>query len=117
MDTNGVPDRAHQVLLCYAQKAEILSIVRDLSTRPDVHAVFVVPHWGIEYADKADRRQRTLASALVEAGATAVIGTHPHVMQPLEKIVTKDGRESLVAYSLGNYLKGQVGLPRQSTAI
>ena len=64
-----------------------------------------------------ERRQVEWARDIAEAGATAIIGQHPHVMQPMEKITASDGREVPVAYSLGNFVSGQIGLPRRSTAI
>lgn len=116
-DTNGIPDRANQILHCYAHKDQILQITQELSRRPDIHAVMVTPHWGIEYQHKPERRQVEWARDVVEAGATAIIGQHPHVMQPIEKVTASSGREALVAYSLGNFVSGQIGLPRKSTAI
>lgn len=115
--TNGVPDRANQVLKCYDQRDEVLENIRALAKRADVHAIFFAPHWGGEYSHKADAQQTALAKDVLEAGATAVIGSHPHVMQPLEKYVTKDGRETFIAYSLGNFVSNQIGLPRLSSAI
>ncbi|HEV3415487.1 MAG TPA: CapA family protein, partial [Pirellulales bacterium] len=88
-----------------------------LSRNPNIHAVFVTPHWGIEYEHKPEPRQVAWAKDMIEAGATAVIGQHPHVMQPIEKVTASDGREVPVAYSLGNFVSGQIGLPRQSSAI
>ncbi len=115
--TNGVPDRANQVLKCYDQRDEVLENIRTLAKRADVHAIFFTPHWGGEYSHKADAQQTALARDVLEAGATAVIGSHPHVMQPFEKYVTKDGRETVIAYSLGNFVSNQIGLPRLSSAI
>ncbi len=115
--TNGIPDRAHQVLLCYKQRETVLSTVRKLAARSDIAAVILAPHWGIEYHHKPDKKQQALAHDALDAGATAVIGTHPHVIQPLEKYRTKDGRETLIAYSLGNFISNQIGLPRRSSAI
>jgi poly-gamma-glutamate synthesis protein (capsule biosynthesis protein) len=115
--TNGVPDRAKQVLNCYEQRDEVLENIRTLAKRADVHAIFFTPHWGGEYQHKPDAKQNELAKEALEAGATGVIGTHPHVMQPLEKHVTKDGRETIISYSLGNFVSNQIGLPRLSSAI
>jgi poly-gamma-glutamate synthesis protein (capsule biosynthesis protein) len=115
--TNEVPDRANQVLNCYAGKDEILGIVKDLARKPDIHAIFVTPHWGAEYQHKPEPRQRDWAREMIEAGAVAVIGQHPHVMQPIEKVTAGGGREGLVAYSLGNFVSNQIGLPRRSSAI
>ena len=116
-DTNGIPDRANQILHCYAHKEQVLAMTRELSRRPDIAAVMVTPHWGIEYQHKPERKQVEWAKEVAEAGATAIIGQHPHVMQPFDKITTSDGREVAIAYSLGNFVSGQIGLPRKSTAI
>jgi poly-gamma-glutamate synthesis protein (capsule biosynthesis protein) len=115
--TNGVVDKARQVLMCYENKDTLLGQVKQLSAREDVHAVIVLPHWGQEYQPLPDQPQQQLARDLAEAGATAIIGTHPHVVQPMEKIRTRDGRETAVVYSLGNFVSHQVGLPRLSSLI
>ena len=115
--TNGIPDRANQVLHCYEGKDEILKTVKELSAKPDIHAVFVTPHWGAEYQHKPEAKQVAWAKEVIEAGATAILGQHPHVIQPMEKVTASDGREGLVAYSLGNYVSNQIGLPRLSSAI
>ena len=60
--------------------------------------VVAVVHWGVERATCPNAAQREFARALLDAGATAVIGHHTHVLQPVEFI---DGK--LVAYSLGNF--------------
>lgn len=115
--TNGLPDRAGQVLLCYKDRARVLRTIGALARRDDIDAVMFAPHWGWEYRHKANPRQKELAREAVEAGATAVIGTHPHVVQPIEKHVTASGREGLIAYSLGNFVSNQIGLPRRSSLI
>ncbi|MGH6958848.1 MAG: CapA family protein, partial [Dongiaceae bacterium] len=115
--TNEIPDRANQVLNCYEHRDEIISTVKSLAAKPDIHAVFLVPHWGGEYQHAPDAKQTALARDVLEAGATAVIGSHSHVMQPIEKIATRDGRETVAAYSLGNFVSNQIGLPRRSAAI
>ncbi len=115
--TNGVPDRASQVLNCYDGKDEIIKTVKELAQRPDIHAIFVTPHWGAEYQHKPELRQGEWATDVINAGAAGIIGQHPHVMQPVEKVAAADGREGFVAYSLGNYVSNQIGLPRLSSAI
>ena len=115
--TNGIPDRHKQVLQCYDQRAEVLKTIKALAKRKDVHAIMFVPHWGPEYRHAPDAKQKLLARQVLEAGATAVIGTHPHVMQPVEKYITRDKRETLIAYSLGNFVSNQIGLARRTSAI
>ena len=44
---------------------------------------------------------------MTEAGADVIIGTHPHVVQPVERIISENGNEALCYYSLGNYVSTQ----------
>jgi len=44
---------------------------------------------------------------MLEAGANAVIGHHPHVLQPIETYLTQDQRNTVIVYSLGNFLSNQ----------
>jgi poly-gamma-glutamate capsule biosynthesis protein CapA/YwtB (metallophosphatase superfamily) len=80
-----------------ASSAAIRRSVRRARRRADV--VIATFHWGIERALREDARQRAFASAALGAGATAVIGAHPHVLQPIRRIGHR-----LVAYSLGNFV-------------
>lgn len=102
--TNGISDSSDQVLHCYREKARLLSVVRSLRARSDVDAVIVTPHWGAEYSDTPRQQEIDLAHELLDAGATAIIGAHPHVLQRWEKYRTRDGRETFVIYSLGNFV-------------
>lgn len=64
--------------------------------------VIVCPHWGIEYELHHSSSQQRWAQALAEAGADAIIGAHPHVVQDRQTITTSDGRQVPIYYSLGN---------------
>jgi poly-gamma-glutamate synthesis protein (capsule biosynthesis protein) len=74
--------------------------VRRASRRADV--VVATFHWGVERASREDARQRAFARTALAAGADAVIGAHPHVLQPIRRA----GARKLVAYSLGNFVFG-----------
>jgi poly-gamma-glutamate synthesis protein (capsule biosynthesis protein) len=115
--TTNVPDPDHQTLLCYSDQNEIQSLVKNLSNRPDVHAVIVTPHWGVELRDRPQHKQISWAEQMANAGATAIIGQHPHVIQPVAKTNTTDGREVPVAYSLGNFVSGMPQLPCRASII
>ncbi|MBE5958413.1 MAG: CapA family protein [Lachnospiraceae bacterium] len=67
----------------------------------------VFPHWGVEYSTATSAEQRSLAKKMTEWGADLIIGTHPHVLQPIEWIETSNGNKSLCYYSLGNYTSSQ----------
>ena len=58
-----------------------------------------------------------LAKEMLDSGALAVLGGHPHVVQPWEKHVTPDGRETFIIYSLGNFVSGQNGMAKRSSLI
>lgn len=104
---NGYPDPHSQVVLCYQDAAQIEDQIRRLAKDQTLDAIIVTPHWGVEYKHKPNGQQVAHARRFLEAGATAVIGSHPHVLQPFERYVTRDGRETLIAYSLGNFVSGQ----------
>ncbi|MBJ6760683.1 CapA family protein [Myxococcaceae bacterium JPH2] len=70
-------------------------------------ALFVMVHWGTEYSDTPHPEDRALGRALLDAGAFAIIGHHPHVLQPLEAYTTTSGRKAFIAYSLGNLVANQ----------
>jgi poly-gamma-glutamate capsule biosynthesis protein CapA/YwtB (metallophosphatase superfamily) len=71
------------------------------AARTTYHADLVIPvmHWGWEHEPKASKRQRQLARAMIDAGADAVVGGHPHVTQDVEQYQGKP-----IIYSLGNFL-------------
>lgn len=85
----------------YALMDKILDPLIDAS---DVQIVSM--HWGVEYANTPDDTQKEAARYLHDKGVEAVIGSHPHVIQPAE-IISGDGQETLVYYSLGNFISGQ----------
>ena len=106
-DTNGVPDPHRQVLGCYRDKEELLSLVRASAADRTIAAVVVTPHWGQEYMSAPAERERQLAEDLVSAGALLVLGSHPHVPQPWSILKNSAGAPALVIYSLGNFVSGQ----------
>ena len=114
--TNGITDTHNQVLYCFKPKdrTTILNLVRDLKNQVD--AVIVTPHWGEEYNNFPEKNQQAFAKQLLDAGALAVIGSHPHVLQPMEKYITPDKRTTFIAYSLGNFVSYQ-GTVNQRTSV
>ena len=72
------------------------------SAKKQVDHTVVFMHWGAEYKDKPNQDQVALAHWLIDQGADAVIGSHPHWMQSVE--VYKDRP---IAYSLGNFIFDQ----------
>lgn len=84
--------------------AHVEDVKRDVGRAKTMADLVVVSfHWGQEYQPKSDAIQKRLAHAAIEAGATLIIGHHPHVVQEVEKY--KDG---LIIYSLGNFVFDQM---------
>ena len=115
--TNGIPDTDDQVLMCYEDRQEVLALISDLAGDPALDAVITTPHWGVEYVHEPRAQEVDLAHEMIDAGATAVLGGHPHVLQPWERYETPDGREGFIIYSLGNFVSNQSQLPRRSTLL
>ncbi|MGF1466877.1 MAG: CapA family protein [Sandaracinaceae bacterium] len=63
-------------------------------------------HWGLAYRSAPRRSQRERAEDLVRLGADVILGHGPHVLQPVERLVSPRG-EAVVAYSLGNLISNQ----------
>lgn len=84
---------------------QVLEDIKKAEELADI--VIVLPHWGTEYQDKPSSYQQKFALEMTEAGADLIIGTHPHVPQPVEWITAENGNSSLCYYSLGNYVSTQ----------
>lgn len=84
-----------------------LKIAQQLN--PD--AIIVVMHWGLEYKLTESSEQRNLSEQIFGWGADLIVGSHPHVVQPIKQdsILQKDGsfKKVVVAYSLGNFISNQ----------
>ncbi|MCR5694097.1 MAG: CapA family protein [Clostridia bacterium] len=65
-------------------------------------------HWGEEYKENANGTQKTIAKNLCNLGVNALIGMHPHVVQPAETFVSDNGANRMICYySLGNFASAQ----------
>jgi hypothetical protein len=112
---SNIPDNSSQVHPCITQK--LVTMIKQLSSRPTIDAVIVMPHWGVEYSNTPASHQKEWARKYLEAGAVAVVGAHPHVLQPWEKYVTTDGRETVIIYSLGNFVAGQGAMIKRTGTV
>jgi poly-gamma-glutamate capsule biosynthesis protein CapA/YwtB (metallophosphatase superfamily) len=89
-------------------KQKFLKSIKD--SRATCDFIFASMHWGAEYVIAPSADDAKLAKEIVEAGADGVLGHHPHVLQPLQKYTTKDGRETFLCYSMGNFISSQTAL-------
>ncbi len=76
----------------------------------NVDDIIVCMHWGWEYQTKPNPEQKRLTQFLWSKGVKVVIGSHPHVVQPMHW--EKDGhQDNIVVYSLGNFISNQRKAP------
>ena len=71
--------------------------------------MIVCPHWGKEYVLEQTKDQENWAKLFAENGADLVLGTHPHVIEPIEQVVSENNNQALVYYSLGNFVNWTSG--------
>jgi hypothetical protein len=81
-----------------SQEPDITSFISTLETaRAAADYLVIIPHWGTEHQRTPTARQRRLAAAFLHAGADLVVGSGPHIVQPLEHYPAGS-----IAFSLGN---------------
>lgn len=85
-----------------AELDEAQAIAEIQSLRDKTDFIVVMPHWGIEYTTEPTDAIREMAHQFINAGADLVIGSHPHVIQSIEKYNNKK-----IYYSLGNFIFDQ----------
>ena len=66
-------------------------------------------HWGTEYSRKPDSYQEKVATWCVDAGADIILGSHPHVLQPAGRYITRNAAvdTGFIAWSMGNFISNQ----------
>ncbi len=98
-------------------------IVKQLESakRLNVDMICVNMHWGVEYQTSPNTEQKELADFLFKNGVDIIFGSHPHVLQPMEKrtVTLDDGstKDGFVIYSLGNFISNQSDVNTQDTII
>lgn len=107
MHTNGLPvPSGKSYLVNVYDKDKVKADIEAVKNNVDV--IFVAMHWGEEYTHKPNSNQRETANYLASLGVDVIIGCHPHVIQPIEKIKNEEtGKETIVYYSLGNFISNQ----------
>lgn len=102
--TNGIPVEKPNIVNLIDREQMKRDIEKAKSLKSDF--IIVTLHWGSEYQRNENQSQRELAEFLVHQGVDAIIGTHPHVVQPLTVFIA-DSSETIVSYSLGNFISNQ----------
>jgi len=104
--TNGLPVPKDKPYL--VNRINLNQIKQDISAaqKRGAEFVFVSLHFGIEYQREPNAKQIQTARQVLEAGADAVLGSHPHVLQPIQPL-TIHGKKKVIIYSMGNFVSNQ----------
>ena len=119
--TNGISipsDKSYSVNLI---DRDLILKQLESAKRLNVDMICVNMHWGVEYQTSPNSEQKELADFLFKNGVDIIFGSHPHVLQPMEKrtVTLDDGttKDGFVIYSLGNFISNQSDVNTQDTII
>ena len=105
--TNGfvLPDSSKYAVNIISRKRIRTDLKKAQAEKPDLIIVYF--HYGTEYSRDADDFQKDYSSYALRYGADIVVGSHPHVVQPIVNANSKRIGKSFIAYSLGNFVSNQ----------
>lgn len=110
--TNGIPVPKGKEFCINLIDDEKIKSDLDKMKNENVDLTIAIMHWGQEYQTVSNEEQDRLMRLLIENGVDLIFGSHPHVLQKMEKydVVLPDGTEKdcFAIYSLGNFISGQV---------
>ncbi len=105
--TNGLKTpNQKEYLVNIFNKEKVKNDINKIKDLVDI--IIVSMHWGAEYTHEPTSTQKEEAEYLASLGVNIIIGSHPHVIQPIEHI-----GNTIVIYSLGNFISGQDGLNKR----
>ncbi len=100
--TNGLLPPTNKTYLTNIYSEEKVKKDIEELKKQNVDLIIVSMHWGEEYQNSENSKQKEIATYLSSLGVNIIIGAHPHVIQPVEMI-----NNTLVFYSLGNFISAQ----------
>ena len=119
--TNGIPVPSDKSFAVNLIDDNLILKQLSLAKEQNPDLICVNMHWGIEFQTKQNAEQERLANLLFENGVDVILGSHPHVLQPMEKktITLEDGstKDCFVIYSLGNFMSGQTKVNTRNSVI
>ena len=114
LNDNPVSNKDWRMLNIYVtgRESEFLydRVANDISQLKEQGADIIIAymHWGLEYQLQPNSSQKKCAQKLCDLGVDCIIGSHPHVVQPMDVLTSSDGtRQTVCFYSLGNYVSNQ----------
>lgn len=105
-DFSNAPLPAPYSINLYHDKQLVKALLTEARQKADI--VMVSAHWGVEDSHTVSAAQRAMAQEFADLGADVIIGTGPHVIQPVTFLERAQGGRTLVWYSIGNMLSSQL---------
>ena len=109
--TNGIKIPSGKEFCVNLIDNDLITKQLDLAKSQNPDIIVACMHWGNEYKTTPNDTQKELSTFLFQNGVDIILGTHPHVLEPMEKqtVTLEDGttKDGFVIYSLGNFISGQ----------
>lgn len=109
--TNGIPIPSDKPYCVNLIDENLMKEQIDMAKQEEPDIIIACMHWGTEYKTTPTSNQEELADFLFKNGIDIILGTHPHVLEPMEKrtVTLDDGttKDGFVIYSLGNFIADQ----------
>ena len=109
--TNGIPVPSDKQFCVNLIDENLMKEQIDRAKQEEPDIIIACMHWGTEYKTTQNSTQEDLADFLFKNGVDIILGTHPHVLEPMEKrtVTLDDGttKDGFVIYSLGNFIADQ----------
>lgn len=109
--TNGIPVPSDKSFCVNLIDKDLIQKQIQTAKEKNADVIVACMHWGTEYRTTANEEQKELADFLFKNGVDVILGSHPHVLEPMEKrvVTLEDGtqKEGFVIYSLGNFIADQ----------
>ncbi len=109
--TNGIPVPSDKQFCVNLIDENLMKEQIDRAKQEEPDIIIACMHWGTEYKTTQSSTQEDLADFLFKNGVDIILGTHPHVLEPMEKrtVTLEDGttKDGFVIYSLGNFIADQ----------
>ncbi len=107
--TNGIPlPSGMPYAVDMLEEEQVAADIRRAETEADF--TIVCPHWGTEYKLEPSAQQKKWTDIFLREGVDLVLGTHPHVIEPIEWVTDEaTAHKMLVYYSLGNFVNWTSG--------
>lgn len=102
MMTNGLKTPTGKEYLVNVYSEELVKKDIQKAKENGAEVIIVAMHWGEEYTHVPTQSQKSVAEYLSSLGVNLIIGSHPHVIQPIAYV-----NDTLVIYSLGNFISAQ----------